>query len=124
MNQVFTFLFVVLVAGGTAAGVNMYHQVNTWEQLATNQQLTKLIEVVQANPALSARLSDALKDEKITSIEYSSMLASVESSSEKNQLLEQLKALSLTHTRIDTVFTIYSYWPFIHEVFLRFLLLL
>ena len=94
MNQVFTFLFVVLVAGGTAAGVNMYHQVNTWEQLATNQQLTKLIEVVQANPALSARLSDALKDEKITSIEYSSMLASVESSSEKNQLLEQLKALS------------------------------
>ena len=94
MNQVFNFLFVVLVAGGTTAAVNLYHELNTWELLATNQQLTKLIEVVSANPALSSRLSEALKDDKITSIEYSSMLASVESASEKKQLLEQLKALS------------------------------
>lgn len=94
MKHVFTLLLAAGIAGSVSVGVQVHYATNSWDQAATNKQLKQLIIVVKENPALSGRLKEALVDEKITSIEYLSIMASIESGAEKKQLVNELKLLT------------------------------
>jgi hypothetical protein len=95
MKDVFQNLLVtVVVSTSISLGAHMYYEMERWEQPATNSQLEHLVELAKANPALSQRVSMALHDDKITSVEYFSIAASIESGVKTKQLVDELKLLA------------------------------